>query len=386
MERVPIMPSSAFRRIPRVSLAHLPTPISPVAPAAWPHGDLYLKHDDLTGSALSGNKVRKLEYLLADARAARADTLVTWGAVQSNCARAVAVAAAMTGFRCVLVLAGAEPPEDDGNLLIARLTGAEVVFEPAANPAGDPAAVGETLGRLRRAGARPYPIPFGGSSTVGTLGYVRAGLELGEQLAAAAGGGADRAVRNLLVPVASGGTYAGLFIGLRLAGLPLRLVGAYVLGEQAAWVTRLTELIRATSERFGLGVTAGPQDIRLIDACGAGYGQPTLAEAEFIASFARRTGVLLDPVYTGKALYAADQALRRGDAPLQGGLLFFHTGGTFGLFPHRGLLRQALAGRASAANAAWSANAELHASAGVSATAATTATAGVQATAELLPA
>ncbi len=338
------MPSSVFRRVPRVPLAHLPTPITKVDAAAWPHGELYVKHDDLTGTALSGNKVRKLEYLLADARVAGADTLLTWGGVQSNCARALAVAAAMTGLRSVLVLAGEEPPADDGNLLIARAVGAEVVFAPGVAPEGGGAAVANTLVRLRREGARPYAVPFGGSSTVGVLGYVRAGLEIAEQLAAASADGDTATVpRKLLVPVASGGTYAGLFIGLRLARLPMTIVGAFVLGTHEAWVPQLVQLIRATSDRFNLDVAVGPHDIQLLDARGAGYDQPTLEEAELLVEFGRQTGVLLDPIYTGKALYAADRALRCGDLRADGGLLFLHTGGTFSLFPHRALLRQAMA-------------------------------------------
>lgn len=340
-ERVDSTSTTAVLRVPREPLAHLPTPLVKVR-AGWPHGNLFIKHDDLTGTALSGNKVRKLEYLIADARAAGADTLLTWGGVQSNSARALAVAAAMTGFRSVLVLAGDEPTEDDGNLLLARLAGAELVFAPGADPAAGGAAVEDTLCRLRREGARPYLVPFGGSSPVGVLGYVRAAHELAPQLAAIGAG-----VRTLLVPMASGGTYAGLYVGLQMLQLPIALVGAFVLGTSEAWVPRLVEMVRGASERFGFGVALEPRDVRLLDARGAGYGRPTLEEAAFIADFGRRTGVLLDPVYTGKALYACDQAVRRGDRRLCGDLLFVHTGGTFGLFPHRRLFRRAT-GRRSA--------------------------------------
>jgi len=168
---------------PRVTLAHLPTPITPVA---WDLGSakLFLKRDDLTGSGLSGNKVRKLEYLIADARARGCDTLVTCGGVQSNHTRATAVAATLCGLRSVVVLSGDEPSELDGNLLLSRLVGAEVRIVEAMPSGERHARMLEIAAELEQQGLRPYVMPSGGSNEVGALGYCRAMSEIAEQLEA----------------------------------------------------------------------------------------------------------------------------------------------------------------------------------------------------------
>ncbi len=337
-------------QIPRISLAQLPSPLGPLAPAPRVRhtetldgdlvevildGRLWIKRDDLTGIGLSGNKVRKLEFLIADAQARGADVMVTCGAVQSNCARAMAVAAAMTGFDATLVLTGPPPMECDGNLLIDRLVGSETVLVGDVSAADRDAALTDVTARLRRGGRSPYLVPFGGSSAVGALGYVLAAYEIAEQLA-------DRRIRirHVVLPMASGGTYAGLYVGFQLAGVPIRPIGAFVEGSAPDWTPRLLDLIHHTAGRLGVVVDAEPADIHLIDARGAGYGQPTDPELDFIVRIARRTGLLLDPVYTGKALFALARYLRCGAISAEEGVMFLHTGGAWGLFPHRGALQR----------------------------------------------
>lgn len=333
--------AEALASIPREPLANLPTPISRVR-ADWHSGALYVKRDDLTGMALSGNKVRKLEYLIADARLRGADTLVTWGSVRSNCARALAVAAASTGFRCVLVLACNEPPRDEGNLLIDRLVGAEIRLIEGADLERAKLAAEWEVHELRARGARPYVVPFGGSSLTGVLGYVRAAQELSAQL------GNDSPIRTLIVPVASGGTYVGLALGLRMLQLPIRPVGAVVLDPPQAWVSRMIWMARETAKRFGLNTTLTADDINLFDARGDGYGKSTTDEVRFAIDFARQTGLLLDPVYTGKALFYWREGLREGfrdsvgRPELIGDPLFIHTGGTLDIFGQADLYRQIL--------------------------------------------
>jgi D-cysteine desulfhydrase len=332
------MVSDILTTFPRFPLAQLPTPIHEVA-----SDDLdlriHVKRDDLTGSGLSGNKVRKLEYLIADAKRLGCDTLVTCGAVQSNCARALAVAAARARLRSHLILTGAIPDECDGNLLICRLAGADVEFLAADDPARRDALLAERTEDLRTLGRRPYVVPFGGSSLVGTLGYVQAGLEIARQL----GDDAER-FGEIVTPLASGGTYAGLYLGFSLAGAPIRPVGAFVCGTAAEWVPALLDLIHGAARQLGVVVDAEERDIRLIDARGNGYDQPTTAELEFIVRFTRETGLLLDPIYTGKALYALWRYLACGALGREREVMFLHTGGAFGLFPHRGALTQVLDG------------------------------------------
>jgi D-cysteine desulfhydrase len=331
------MHSNLLDKFPRVRLAQLPTPIMDVA-APELHLRIHVKRDDLTGNGLSGNKARKLEYLIADARALGCDTLVTCGAVQSNCARALAVAAAQTGLRSHLILTGAQPAEDDGNLLISRLAGADIEFLRSDVPAERDALLAQRTEELAAAGRSPYIVPFGGSSLIGAIGYVQAAFEIASQLA----DGASR-FRHVVIPMASGGTYAGLYIGFSLLGLPIRPIGAFVCGSAADWVPTLLDLIHGTARRLGVVVSADESDIHLIDARGAGYDQPTAAELEFIARFIRSTGVLLDPVYSGKAMYALWRYLQCKALDEPGEVMFLHTGGSFGMFPHRQALSAALA-------------------------------------------
>ncbi len=322
---------------PRVELAHLPTPITAVS-FGWGDVRLYLKRDDLTGTGLSGNKIRKLEYLIANAKAQGRDTLVTCGGVQSNHTRATAVAAAMTGMRSVLVLSGDEPQALDGNLLLSRMVGAEVCIVPAMEGEERHARMLDIARELESAGRKPYVMPSGGSDELGALGYVRAMHEIGQQLEAD-----PRGIGCIVHACGSGGTYVGSFIGCRLAGVKPRHVAAVVEGDIPGWRSTLLDYIARTAKRWEVDVSARADDIELLEAAGLGYAINTDEEIEFIVHFARQTGILLDPVYTGKALYALDRAIRNGTFQPNGNVLFVHTGGAFALFPNRHRLGAAMA-------------------------------------------
>ena len=321
---------------PRVPLAQLPTPLE-TANWAWGESRLLVKRDDCTGLGLTGNKVRKLEYLLADAVEQGCDTVVTSGGVQSNHARATAIAARRVGLNCVLVLAGETPDALDGNLLLDRMVGADVRILPPMSQNERTAAAERIADELQASGAHPYLIPSGGSNEIGALAYIRAAEELAADLRQA-----DRPVECIVVPVGSGGTYAGLFLGAKLFGLGARIIGATVDGTPDTWKPDLTDYVSRCIRRWKLDISIDPDDFELIDAVGRGYALSAPVEIEFIVAFARKTGLFLDPVYTGKAMYALDRDIRAGNLPLSGDLLFIHTGGVFGLFPQKGMLADAV--------------------------------------------
>ena len=314
-------------KLSRVSIAHLPTPLEPLPRLTAQLGgpELWIKRDDQTGLATGGNKARKLEFLVADALAQGADTLITAGAAQSNHARQTAAAAAKFGLARVLVLRGEEPPQVLGNLLLDRLLGAEVRW------AGDlplPEAMAQVAEELRAAGRCPYVVPYGGSNAVGASGYVAAMEELLAQCAER-----DLCFDHLVFATSSGGTQAGLMVGARALGYEGRILGISV-GPRAESLTHtLAGLATATADRIGLGLTYVPEDFAVNDDyLGGGYGVVGELEREAIRTMARAEGVLLDPVYTGRAFGGLLDLIRRGVFGPGERVLFWHTGGTAGLF------------------------------------------------------
>jgi len=313
--------SGAAAGVARVRLAALPTPLVPAPRLAEVvgAGALYVKRDDLTGFAFAGNKARPLEFLLAAALEEGADTLVTGGAPGSNFCAAAAAAAARAGLRCELVIAGNPAPGPASGLgpalALARSWGAAVrwtsVAERDSVDAGLPAAVAE----LAAAGRRPYLMPRGGASGLGAVGYALAALELREQLAAH---GADSA--RVVVAAGSGGTLAGLVAGNVLAGRPLTLVGAAVSRPADETARRVLALARECLRMLG-GSEAGPEDVMVADARGPGHGLAS-PEGTAAAEQAMRTeGLMVDPVYTAKALALV------GRYAAGGNVVFWHTGG-----------------------------------------------------------
>ncbi|MGB9578245.1 MAG: D-cysteine desulfhydrase family protein [Halothiobacillaceae bacterium] len=321
--------------LPRVSLGHFPTPLEELPRLAHHLGiaRLLVKRDDQTGLAGGGNKTRKLEFLLADALAQGADTLVTAGAAQSNHCRQTAAAAARVGLRCVLVLGG-EPPTElpTGNLLLDILLGAELRWS---GPYRRGEQLNQVVEELRATGRRPYLIPYGGSNALGAAGYAYAMQELAEQC-----GGADSlaAINRIVIASSSGATQAGLVLGAHMVAYPGQIVGISIdKGETSdvPYVQRLAALANQTAALLGVAKTFTPQDFIVNrDYLGGGYGVVGTPEREAIQLTARYEGLLLDPVYTGRAMGGLiDLIQRRLIAPKET-VLFWHTGGMPALFAY----------------------------------------------------
>ncbi len=321
-----------LENLPRISLAHLPTPVEELPRLSRELGGprLWIKRDDQTGLAMGGNKTRKLEFLMADALAQGADVVVTAGAAQSNHCRQTAAAAARLGLACTLVLGGKPPHLPSGNLLFDHLLGAEIRWT---GPWRRGEKLEETVEELRAAGHRPYLIPYGGSNAVGATGYAAAMLELSEQLAAR-----KLAVDRIVIASSSGGTQAGLAVGARLAGFGGQIVGIGIDKGEAGddpYPVQLARLADATALRVGLETRFTPDDFVVNrDYLGSGYGIVGEVEREAIRLAARYEGLLLDPVYTGRAMGGLIDMIRRGAVGHDETLLFWHTGGMPALFAY----------------------------------------------------
>lgn len=322
-------------KLPRVKIGHLPTPIEPMPRLTAELGgpELWVKRDDQTGLATGGNKTRKLEFLVADALAQNCDTLITCGAAQSNHARQTAAAAAKFGLERVLVLRGEEPSRTQGNLLLDRLLGAEVVW------AGDlplEERMAQVADELREADRYPYIVPYGGSNVVGASGYAAAMVELLTQSEAH---GVD--FDHIVLASSSGGTQAGLMVGARAMGYAGRILGISVDLEASDLQHTLADLATATSEYLGQDFRFAPEDFAVNDDyVGGGYAVIGELERRAIRAVARAEGLLLDPVYTGRAFGGLLDLIRGGafGSDKNTCVLFWHTGGTAGLFGYAGAL------------------------------------------------
>ena len=322
-------------RFDRVPLAHLPTPLEPLERLSRHLGGprIFVKRDDATGLALGGNKVRKLEYLLGEARRAGADTLVTVGGVQSNHARQTAAAAARLGLACELILPHyVDWPEPvyatSGNVLLNQLFGARmhVLTESML----EPEELEAILADIRRRGGRPFFIPVGGSTPTGALGYVAAIDELLPQLAAR--GIADA---QIIVATGSAGTHAGILVGLAAHQRASAVTGIAVSGDTPQKEALVKELASATAAQIGVSAADLPSRVRVLDSyVGEGYGLPTPAMVEAVQLIARLEGLLIDPVYTGKAMAGLIDLVRRGQIDGDRPVVFWHTGGTPALFAY----------------------------------------------------
>ncbi len=315
---------SPLPSLPRVSLAHLPTPVEPLPRLSERLGlTLLVKRDDQTGLAFGGNKTRKLELLVAEAQAQGATRLLTTGAVQSNHCRQTAAAAARLGMACTLVLAG-DPEPPSGNLFLDRLLGAEVVWSSRERRDADLQAAFE---QAQAAGERPYLIPYGGSSPAGAAAYAYALEELLRQ-----GVQPD----YIVFASSSGGTQAGLVAGAQLLGFEGRILGISVDEPAEVLRPRVAQLAEQVCALFGATRRISAEEVWVEDAYAKpGYGVLTKRELEAIHTFARTEGLLLDPVYTGRAAAGLLDLARRGVFPPGSTVVFWHTGGTPGLFARR---------------------------------------------------
>jgi L-cysteate sulfo-lyase len=313
-----------FESLPRVSLACLPTPVHELPRLSRLLGrSLWVKRDDLTGLALGGNKTRKLELLVGDALEQKADLLITTGAPQSNHCRQTAAAAAKVGLKCMLVLTGDPQPADSGNLLLDSLVGAELVW--SGNRPRD-LALQETFDRAKAAGRKPYLIPYGGSNPLGAAAYALAVRELKDQ-----GVNPDW----IVFASSSSGTQAGIVLGARLFGLAGRVCGISVDLDSATLRAKIAGLISDTVRRFDLDPSLAQEPIFVDDRfLGAGYGKMGALERDAIRLFAREEGMLLDPVYTGRAAGGMLDMIRNNEIPPSETVLFWHTGGTPALWAY----------------------------------------------------
>jgi D-cysteine desulfhydrase len=321
---------------PHVELARLPTPIQPLKRLGEKLGvELYVKRDDLTEVAGSGNKIRKLEFSLAEALAQGADTVITCGGAQSNHSRATAIAAARLGLRCRLLLRTANPaspPPLQGNLLLDRLAGAEIVWITPDEYRRRDEFFAREADALRREGRRPYIIPEGASNPVGVWGYIRAAAELGDDMARLPGG-AEKPT-TVIHALGSGGTSAGFILGARLHRLNARMVSINVCDDRAYFTRVIGEICESTIAAYHLDLEFDRQrDIEIVDGyVGRGYALSSPAELDLIREVVRTEGIFLDPVYTGKAFYGMVQELRRDRQCFGDRIIFIHTGGIFALF------------------------------------------------------
>jgi D-cysteine desulfhydrase family pyridoxal phosphate-dependent enzyme len=320
-----------LRDIPKFRLADLPTPLHRLERLSAHLGGprLLMKRDDMTGLALGGNKTRKLEYLVAAALSEGARTLVTAGAAQSNHCRQTAAAAAKAGIRCDLLLGGEPPSVLKGNLLLDTLLGAQVHWAGRDRH-------GETLGvvadSLRNEGLKPFVIPYGGSSPLGAVGYAMAMGELDRQVHFR-----EDPLDAIVFASSSGGTQAGLITGALLCGYRGKIIGVCVeKGEPAREELSMTIRASARGAASLLGLPEPPGEGGPINLDrrfeGEGYGVIGSREREAMRLLARLEGILLDPVYTAKAMGGLIDMIARGEFSKNETVLFWHTGGAPALF------------------------------------------------------
>ena len=311
---------------PRVSLAILPTPLQKLENVSKRYGkNIYIKRDDMTGVALGGNKVRKLEFLLADAKNKGAELIMTTGQAQSNHAMLTAACANKLGMKTCLMLKKRGVTGKLGNQILNSILGADVEFYDTDSYADIYAAMDEKAAQYAKEGRVAYPIPCGGSNALGALGYVECFRETMEQCKEL-GIKPDRMVGV----VGSGGTYAGLCAGADLYGPDVKVTGIAV--DSDPFETICAELKVQISELLGLDHPLGPKNIEIYDNCGAGYSIPGHDDGEAVRYLARQEGIILDPVYTGKAFSKLLKMLDKGAFEDDETIIFLHSGGAGGVF------------------------------------------------------
>jgi L-cysteate sulfo-lyase len=315
---------------PRKSLGFFPTPVVELrALSAFLGGPrIFMKRDDQTGLALGGNKVRKLEFLMADAIAAGADVVVTGGAAQSNHCRQTAAAAAVCGMGCHLALGGSPPASLNGNLLLDTLLGATLHWSGVCRKGEN---IPEICEDLRQKGKNPYIIPYGGSNVIGAAGFVEAVRETAMQLGPEIAG-----LSHVVFASSSGGTHAGLLVGKALYGLDCEITGICIdKGETGgkSLAGHIVELANGAAVIHGLSRLFSADEVILLeDYVGAGYGVIGKLEREAVLLTARHEGILLDPVYTGRAMGGLIDLIRKKELGRSDTVLFWHTGGSPALF------------------------------------------------------
>ena len=307
------------------NLGFFPTPIEELKNLSdqFPDYRIFTKRDDQTGLATGGNKTRKLEYFIQDALDQSSDTIISAGAQQSNHCRQTAAAAAKAGLKCHLVLGGDKPDIFTGNLLMSHLLGAKLHFMGEHRKGED---IQPIANSLKEEGFKPYIIPYGGSNPIGALGYIRAMKELKNQL-----GEIDLSIDQIYFASSSGGTHAGMLIGKELFDLPGKITGIQIDKDEINGLSlceNILKIISETNDRVKFSKQFSTEDVHLIDDYEKpGYGVLTKHEHDAISHLARTEGILLDPVYTGRAFYGMIDQLKKNKVKKHSNILFWHTGG-----------------------------------------------------------
>lgn len=319
---------------PRFQLAMTPTPLEMLSLTPAPRSgiEIFIKRDDQTGSELSGNKVRKMEFILYDLIAKKSDIIITCGGVQSNHCRVVAALAARVGLDCELILKGRPATLPDGNFLLNKLFKARMKIITEKEYEKDIEGILIKRARaLKKRGRRPYIIPEGASTPLGVWGYLLAGLELKGQLDKA-GISAD----YIVCAVGSGGTYAGLYLASLYLKWPVRILGFAVCRNTDYFKGKILSLVEQFSDNYKLNLKPDPSRIFIDDNyIGPGYAKISRREADFIKSVAANSGIILDPAYTAKSMiglfnYIIEEKISRNST-----VVFIHTGGLLSIFPQR---------------------------------------------------
>ncbi len=322
-------------RFPRVSLAHLPTPLEflPNLSADLGGPRIWVKRDDCTGLATGGNKTRKLEFVMAEALKQGADTIVTVGAVQSNHVRQTAAAACKLGLSCEVLLEHriSDPTENyanSGNVFLDRVFGANLREYPGGTDFDK--ALQEVANEVESNGGKPYIVPGGASDKIGALGYVNCAIELLTQA-----NDMGLVIDHLVTATGSAGTQSGLIVGLKATSSNIPLLGIGVNAPRKKQEEKVYELAKETAEHVGApGVVKREDVVANCDYVGEGYGIPTESMNEAVMLLARTEGLLFDPVYSGKALAGMIDLVRRGEFSDAENIVFLHTGGSAALFAY----------------------------------------------------
>lgn len=330
-------------KLPRVKLAHLPTPLEELSTFTKILGGprIFIKRDDCTGLAMGGNKVRKLEFLLGDARAQGAEILITEGGVQSNHCRQTVAAARQCGMECVLVLHSSGKPDMTGNLLLDQILGARIVLVEKGEERK--AAMERIARELRAEGKSPYIIPTGGSNGIGAIGYANVVHEI-ETQANAQGIPFDAFV----VASGSGGTQGGLILGAKLLHTQAKIVGISDGAPKDSLTEKVLEVAREAADYLQIPLIFTQEEVIVYDDYAKeGYGVPNQGMIDAVRLLARTEGILLDPVYSGKAMAGLIDLVRKGIFTKDQVVLFIHTGGIPALFAYEDLFQEKLSTNSS---------------------------------------
>lgn len=324
-----------IKKLPRTKLGFFPTPIAELKRLTSYVGGpkIYIKRDDLSGLALGGNKIRKLEFLIADAIANGYDTIITGGAEQSNHCRQTAAAAAFCGLECHLVLGGEEPAILSGNLLIDKLLGAKIHWSGEFRKGEK---IPDVADELRKSGRKPYLIPYGGSNPIGACGFIEAMGELSAQLRSS-----NMKIDKIVFASSSGGTHSGMILGKEIYDISSELIGIEIdkAEGEGPYIDRLQKLVNHTSEFIELNRFYSKNEILLRNEyLGDGYGIVGDLERNAIKLLAEKEGILIDPVYTGRAMGGLIDLIEKNELKKNESVLFWHTGGTPALFTYQNLI------------------------------------------------